>query len=725
MRCFFSCFLPPRLSLEVLRVLRRILFWLFLLLAALFACPALVLALLLWWRASKTWDARERWSGTCLLAVVCGGIYGGLLYIGHPLPSLLERLAFGLLHHRALSQSLGALAQLWGLNLLLTPACALILEALHPLSRYARLTPRRPLRPLQAATVGAGIVAPTAPPAEAPFIASSMRTIPSSVSATPVLPRSAIPPVEPLGTFLGGDLYAWVFANQVCIPLEELMRHIVVVGEPGFGKTITLLRLAVMAVHYGMQVIYLDLKGSMKTAAQFVAAMRLLGVQRIKVYPQEPYDGWRGDAKTLYNRLMQMVDVGTHPFYHRLTSSLISLAVHAPCGPPTSSKDLLRRLERNWLYRAYAGKTIEHAFARRKIARLVPHLDDLSLTFEGFFDGIAGALDGAWAMEDADAIYIGLDGDAQKEQAALMASYLLEDCAHYAKFRKGARHALLVLDEFGVLDSTNAIDLYERVREPGMSVVASAQSYEGLGPQRKQVVTASSIKILHRCGDPEEIVRYAGEREVPAFSHLLEEGEETTFPLSEYEQTPKQRTTVHMRKQYAIPVEDVQQLTQGTIALITGGLGAWCQVYPLVIPDESLRCALVSLSTLDVAATAPPSVPASEPQLAASMPRRRKASGSATQAAEAEKPGRAGRGDQGREPDMQRVNPGQGVPSPVSSRPSGPPYKQARSPEAEPAPSEVVTPMPPPSASSQTPGPASVSRAAVPGEEEDESPVDF
>jgi hypothetical protein len=724
MRSWRSPLLPLHAITSVLRMLRARLFWLFLPLAALFAFPALVIALLMWWRASKTWDAREWWSGTWLLTLVCGAIYGGLLYVAHPLPSLLERVVFELLRPQWLSQHVGALAQLWGLNLLLTPACALILEALHPLSRYAHLAPRRPLRPLQAAAVEAGIVAPKAPPAEASFMTSSMRTIPSSVSATPLLPRTEIPPVEPLGTFLGGDLYAWVFGNQVCIPLEELMRHIVVVGEPGFGKTITLLRLGVMAVHYGMQVIYLDLKGSTKTAAQFVAAMRLLGVRRIKVYPQEPYDGWRGDAKTLYNRLMQMVDSGTHPFYHRLTSSLVSLAVHAPCGPPTSSKDLLRRLERNWLYRAYAGKTIEHALARRKIARLVPHLDDLSLTFEGFFDGIAGALDGAWAMEDADAIYIGLDGDAQKEQAALMASYLLEDCAHYAKYRKGPRHALLVLDEFGVLDSANAIDLYERVREPGMSVCASAQSYEGLGPQRKQVVTASSIKILHRCGDPEEIVRYAGEREVPAFSQLLEEEEETAFPLVASERMPKQRTTVHMRKQYAIPVEDVQQLPQGKIALITGGLGAWCQVYPLAIPDESLRCALGSLSTQDVAAAAPPSVPTLEPQPAASMPRGRKASCSVTQSAEAAKPGRAGRGDQGRGPDMQQNNTGQGAPSPVSLGSSGLLHRQARSPKVEPTP-EAVSPVQPPSASPQTYGPAGVPHAAVPGEEEDDSPVDF
>jgi len=258
-----------------------------------------------------------------------------------------------------------------------------------------------------------------------------------------------------------------------------------------------------------------------------------------------------------------------------------------------------------------------------------------------------------------------------------------------------------------------------------MSVVASAQSYEGLGPQRKQVVTASSIKILHRCGDPEEIVRYAGEREVPAFSHLLEEEEETAFPLRESDQTPKQRTTVHMRNQYAIPVEDVQQLPQGKIALITGGLGAWCQVHPLVIPDESLRCALVSLSTRDAPAAAPPSVPASEPQPAAPLPRRRKAASSAMQSAEAAKPGRAGRGNQRRGQEIQQGNTGQGAPSPVSSQPSGAPHKQARSSGAEPMPSEAVVLVPPPSASPQTSGPAGVSRAAVPDEEEDDSPVDF
>ncbi len=61
---------------KALRLLRRGLLWVFLPLAAFLALPSLLIAALWWWRASKTWDAQERWSGTWLLAVVCGCAYG-------------------------------------------------------------------------------------------------------------------------------------------------------------------------------------------------------------------------------------------------------------------------------------------------------------------------------------------------------------------------------------------------------------------------------------------------------------------------------------------------------------------------------------------------------------------------------------------------------------------------------------------------------------------------
>jgi len=566
---------PP--SPRVAPDLRTVLLLLFLTLAALLALTSLGIGALVWWRASRTWDYRERWSGTWLLAILGGLAYVLILWFGHPLPAP---------SHALLSATW--LGRLWLLNMLLAPSCALVLEGLHPMTKRVRPLPRHPLPPTKQTGESDPVLLTLQPLQRAPVQSGS------SVQS---------PPLEPLGTYLGGDLYEWICGGQLCISPAELTRHGVVIGEPGYGKTMTLLRLATMGVHYGMQVIYLDLKGSKQTATQFVAALHALGAKRIKVYPKEAYDGWRGDANALYNRLMSMIDPGTHPYYYKLTSSLVSLAVHAPGGPPRGSQDFLARLDAGWLKRAYAGSA--HWYAQRKIRKLAPHLADLSLTYDGFFDGLAGGLDGTFAFEDADAVYIGLDGDALKEQAASMGRYLLEDCAHYAKHRKPHNyHALTIIDEFGVLKASNITDLYERVREPGMSLFASAQSYQGLGSERASVLAASSIKIMHRCGDPEEVVKFAGQREVPAFSQFLDGAEDDALPPTGSRYASKQRTAVRMQQVYAVPIEDVQQLAVGSAALITGGRGAWVQVYPVALPADLLRAATAFI-------TAPPAIPPS------------------------------------------------------------------------------------------------------------------
>ncbi len=566
---------------------RRALLRAFLPIAAGLSLPGLGVGALIWWRTSKTWDYRERWSGIWVLAIIGLVVYGVITWVAHPLPSLLRAL-FVDRRENILVAGLEDVGKMWMLHLCFAPACALILEWLHPLTQRVRLLPRYrvPRR---------GEVPPGHPPV------SSLSSAPTpqspSLQSSPTSQISFVlpPPTEPLGTFLGGDLYEWARGGQLCIPLEEMWRHGTVVGEPGYGKTMTLLRLATMAAHYGMQVIFLDLKGSQQTAAQFVAAMRMLGVGRLKAYPQQAYDGWRGDANALYNRLMAMIDPGTHPYYRRITSALVSLAVNAPGGPPRNSQEFLARLDEKWLKYAYAGRV--HWYAQRKIKKLSEHIYETSLTYDGFFDGVAGGLDGAWAYEDADAIYIGLDGDALKEQAVGMARYLLEDAAHYAKHRKAPGvHTLCIIDEFGALGISNVAGLYERMREAGLSMWASAQSYQGLGSERDNVLAASSIKILHRCGDPEELVKFAGQREVPAFSQILDEERDVRPVLDEPARTPSRRTTVHMQHQYAVLIEDVQQLALGTIAFITGGLHAWVQVYPVALPEDLLRMATAFVS---------------------------------------------------------------------------------------------------------------------------------
>ncbi len=535
--------------------LRRLALLLFLCVAALLALPSLAAGAFLWWSADRTWDYRERWAGIWLLAIPGCLTYALLLRYVYPIKLLLAVSSGGVWQRLCL---------LWAVHMLLTPGISLLLEAFNPWRGRTRHSSARARPAVKVAGVRA------LPPV-------SMREVEG----------------EALGSYLGGDLDEWVRAQQVCLPLAALWRHGVVIGEPGYGKTLTLLRLATIAVRNEMQVIFLDLKGSQKTAAQFVAAMRHAGVRRIKVFPGEAYDGWRGDATALYNRLMAMVDPGTHPYYYRLTSALVALVVHAPAGPPRNSRDFLLRLEigtrkqPGWLMRAYADP--RYWYEMRKVEKLRPHISNLSLAYDGFFAGVADALDGNFAFEDADAVFIGLDGDVLKEQAAGMGRYLLQDAAHYAKQRKPLeRHALMIIDEFGVLKTSNATDLYERMREAGMSIWSSAQNYQALGAERANILASASVKILHRCGSPEELVKFAGQRESVAFSQITDDSDEVNeSPLAAGQaRLFKRRTAVRMQRQNAVSLEDVQQLAIGRVVVISGGLYTWVQVYPPAQGEE-------------------------------------------------------------------------------------------------------------------------------------------
>src|SRR5260370_1457884 len=237
----------------------------------------------IWWQNSKTWDYRERWTGCWVLTIIGLVAYGVITWVANPLPSLFHALLVGR-RESFLAAGLRAVGEMWLLHLCFAPACALILEWLHPLTRRVRWLPRyRVPRRGKAAGISPGHH-PASPLSLVPALQPT-----SSSSPSPALqpsPSSQIafvspPPTEPLGTFLGGDLYEWVRGGQLCLPLEEMWRHGTVGGALAFCNTRTLLRLATIAVRYVMQVIFFDLKDSKQTAAQFIAAMRLICVGRI------------------------------------------------------------------------------------------------------------------------------------------------------------------------------------------------------------------------------------------------------------------------------------------------------------------------------------------------------------------------------------------------------------------------------------------------------------
>jgi len=160
-----------------------------------------------------------------------------------------------------------------------------------------------------------------------------------------------------------------------------LGRHVVVVGATGVGKTETLLRIAHgAAAELGWHVLYLDAKGDYDTVPRFVAAMRAAGKRMVRVFPDESYDGWRGDALALLNRLMA-VENFSEPYYRSTTKKLLQEALGSPLGVPSSAGELLERLA--------SSKTREGIGAEAR--------------YSAFFGALGGKLDGDWAFEDADA----------------------------------------------------------------------------------------------------------------------------------------------------------------------------------------------------------------------------------------------------------------------------------------------------------------------------------
>ena len=726
-----------------LSALRFVLFPLLVCVAILCAFPSLVIGLLLWLWQRGAYDKREFWRGLIAASVFGVLIYCLWVWLATPLPWLWQGIVSDMARHllQPLEYMVGLL---WAINLWLAPLCGLALVTLSPFGQLKRpsggqvksvdqieyereetalvTSARSQFEGMLASTPGAAMLeraaASTSASASAVAPAASTVMMPGSQAA-----------YESLGAYLGGELDQWVFSSQLCVPPGLLELHGLLVGEPKMGKTWTLIRLAAIALAYGRKVFYIDMKGSRRTAALFLAALSMMKVSRFKIYPIEAYDGWRGSPKALYNRLMEQIDPRTHPFYRAgVGSSIVSLAVNAPGGPPRNSYEFLERINYDWLKAAYAND----AQAQREIQAVIPHIDGLQLVFAGFFRGVAGGLDGTWAFDDCEACYIGIDSVANKEEAALMGRYLVEDAADYATTRKPPdEEVLLIIDEFGGLRSTNATDLYEKIRESGMSVYASSQSYQTLGPERDKVLGASFVKILHRTGDPRKIVEYAGEREKYTYSRMMPgsgDDEDLFHPLANRVRDGEDqghRTIMRPEKELAVPVEEVQQLEQGQIALISGGKGGFAQVHPLAIPDQLLRAAATFLrAATKFTPLSPPSLPPGQSKQGhkkkAASPQQRKPGQQASGPGTKQKPA-AGQpsNNSGKRAFPQNASV-QGTPQQQPARTQGP----------MPTPKPGATPAPSPAPSSSRPGtttggPGQGGQQKKTGDQDDDDVIDF
>ena len=322
---------------------------------------------------------------------------------------------------------------------------------------------------------------------------------------------------------ISGERALPVAGRMVLLSQERLCRHLLVCGATGAGKTETLLRLAwTVAKESDAPVFYLDGKGDRETAERFSGLMADAG-RNTRVFPNEPFDGWRGEAHEIHSRLMAIIDYahdGGASWYRDVAKTVLRLVCDHPDGPPRSSRELLSRMQLGLLMSTHPGSSAASALTDMQVSQV-------RLRYEAFFGQIRGQLDGTWAWEDTNAGYILLDSLTLAEEVGGLARFLFEDFAHYFSTRKPKHQfCMLIVDEFSSLaQSADMAARVEKARGFNTSLVLAPQVVEGMGGDTETARILGSVEtvIAHRVNTPDEIVALAGTRKRPELTTRLAE----------------------------------------------------------------------------------------------------------------------------------------------------------------------------------------------------------
>jgi hypothetical protein len=412
--------------------------------------------------------------------------------------------------------------------------------------------------------------------------------------------EGADPRSNALAVSLGGMVASWRIGDLIVPPTGQLGLAWLLVGAPGTGKSTAQHRLAYLAGLERRHLVVLDAKGGHDGLAQDIVAAYLTAwpQARVRLFPNEKLDIWRGDPQAVVNRLVEVWDwTAESSWYREVVMAALRMALGQPGPPCRSSRELVRRLDPAALLRAW-----EHDPEVLGLVRSMDKKGELAgvhVRVGNLVAALAGALDGDASWEDGDCWVVTVPAMVASRDADSALRVLLSDYGHYTMARKGRRPSLLIVDEFSAIAGGRrlAIDLLERGRGAGAGVVLAAQSAVALGDEqeRARLMAAASCILLFRSPQPAELAALAGTERVAEGAWSFD-----SYPL--HDATGSDRVTVTTRARARVDQDQVRQLPTGEADLIVRGLAERVRIIRTAIPAST---ATVARGLTELCATAP------------------------------------------------------------------------------------------------------------------------
>lgn len=266
----------------------------------------------------------------------------------------------------------------------------------------------------------------------------------------------------------------------------------VIIGMAEQGVDMSLLRLATNAAHHLWKVIYFDALGQDDRAALFLVAMQQAGLREIRIFPHEPYDGWRGPAPQVCQRLLQVSPFYRVPYHQHNAAVCLSAALAE--GGVTSMRELLSRLARK-PRRGDRTRVDEPVLAAM---RQVDFTETL-LRFGALSTLLGTSCDGKWSFVDADAAYCSFNALAEPLSARAQASFLLADLASSLGGISRSKGVLLLIRHPELLfEPEQLAPCLLGIEQLGGSVFLTARSPADLGKGAMRFFANAQTVLLHR-----------------------------------------------------------------------------------------------------------------------------------------------------------------------------------------------------------------------------------